>query len=82
MRKKLAEGLLLVVFALSLGRWAEEPWTLEKARGRFETNNPTLRAGQLNVDEAKPNEITANLRPNPQLSVVLDQFTVGHEVIP
>ncbi len=33
-------------------------------------------AGHLTVDEAKANEITANLRPNPQLSVVLDEFTV------
>ncbi len=76
MRKKLARGLLLIVFPLCLRSWAQEPWTWEKVRERFETNNPTLRAGRLQVDEAKADEVTANLRPNPQLSVVLDQFTV------
>ena len=76
MRKRLARGLLLIVFALCLRSWAQEPWTWEKVRDRFETNNPTLRAGRLQVDEAKAGEITASLRPNPQLSVVLDQFTV------
>src|ERR1700724_1884474 len=76
MRKKLARGLLLIVFPLCLRSWAQEPWTWEKVRERFETNNPTLRASRLQVDEAKADEVTANLRPNPQLSVVLDQFTV------
>ncbi len=76
MSKNLARGLLLIVFALCLRSWAQEPWTWEKVRERFETNNPTLRAGRLQVDEAKAGEITASLRPNPQLSVVLDQFTV------
>jgi len=76
MRERLARGLLLIVFPLCLRSWAQEPWTWEKVRERFETNNPTLRAGRLQVDEAKADEVTANLRPNPQLSVVLDQFTV------
>jgi outer membrane protein, heavy metal efflux system len=76
MRKKLARGLALFFFALCLRSWAQEPWTWERVRERFETTNPTLRAGRLQVDEAKADEVTANLRPNPQLSVVLDQFTV------
>ncbi len=67
---------LVVVLSLCLKAGAEEPWTWEKVRERFEVNNPTLRAGYLNVDEARANEITANLRPNPQLGVVLDQFPV------
>lgn len=52
------------------------PLTWEQVRQRFQTNNPNLTAGHLTVDEAKANEITANLRPNPQLSVILDQFPV------
>lgn len=47
-------------------------WT--DVRQRFESNNPTLRAAQLTVDEARANEITAGLRPNPQLSATTDQF--------
>jgi cobalt-zinc-cadmium efflux system outer membrane protein len=59
-----------------LNAHGQEPWTWEKVKGRFQANNPTLRAGRLNIDEAKANEITANLRPNPQLGIVLDQFSI------
>ena len=58
--------VLALGFCLKAG--AQEPWTWEKVRQQFESNNPTLRAGSLNVDEARANEITANLRPNPTLS--------------
>jgi len=67
---------LLFLPVLCLRASAQEPWSWQKVRDRFEQNNPVLRAGHLNVDEAKANEITANLRPNPQLGVVLDEFTV------
>jgi outer membrane protein, heavy metal efflux system len=67
-------AILLVV--LCLKSYGQEQWTWDKVKDRFEANNPTLRAGRLTVDEAKANEITANLRPNPQLNVVLDQFPV------
>lgn len=50
------------------------PLTWQQVQQKFEAANPTLRAGQLNIDEAKANEITAFLRPNPSLSVSLDQF--------
>src|SRR5882672_8652338 len=76
MCKNIAKGLLFILFLSALPGWAQQPWTWEKVRERFEANNPVLRAGHLNVDEAKADEITANLRPNPQLSVVLDEFTV------
>jgi cobalt-zinc-cadmium efflux system outer membrane protein len=53
---------------------AQQPLTWEQIQQKFDAANPTLRAGQLNIDEAKANEITAFLRPNPGLSVSLDQF--------
>ena len=40
-------------------------WTWDNVKDRFQTNNPTLLAGLLNIDELKAQEITANLRPNP-----------------
>jgi cobalt-zinc-cadmium efflux system outer membrane protein len=43
-------------------------------RKRFEQNNPTLLAGQLNIEESKAQELTANMRPNPSLSLTADQF--------
>jgi cobalt-zinc-cadmium efflux system outer membrane protein len=50
------------------------PLTWEQILQKFDAANPTLRAGQLNIDESLANEITAFLRPNPDLSFSLDQF--------
>lgn len=48
----------------------------------FETNNPTLLAARLNIDELKAEEITAHLRPNPDFSLSADgtQITPSHGV--
>jgi cobalt-zinc-cadmium efflux system outer membrane protein len=51
---------------------AQEPWNWEKVRARFEQDNPTLKAGQLNIDESRAEEITAYLRPNPDFSFAVD----------
>jgi outer membrane protein, heavy metal efflux system len=53
---------------------AQKPLTWDDIRARFEANNPVLRAGQIGVDESKANEITAYLRPNPQLALLSDQM--------
>jgi cobalt-zinc-cadmium efflux system outer membrane protein len=49
--------------------------TWENVKNRFEMNNPTLLADQVNIDESKAQEITAYLRPNPDLSLLSDQIT-------
>ena len=54
---------------------AQTPLMWAEVRARFEANNPTLRAGQIGIDEARADEITAFLRPNPQLSVGTDQIS-------
>jgi cobalt-zinc-cadmium efflux system outer membrane protein len=48
------------------------PMTWDQVRQRFEQNNPTLLAGELNIDESKAQEITAFLRPNPQFTLSSD----------
>jgi len=48
------------------------PLTWEQVRERFEKNNPNLLAGKLGIDESKAQEITAYLRPNPQLTLSTD----------
>jgi outer membrane protein, heavy metal efflux system len=65
---------LTMSLLLCLGRSApaQEPWTWEKVRARFEQSNPTLQAGKLNVDESKAQEITAYLRPNPTFTLSVD----------
>lgn len=51
---------------------AQKPLTWQEIRDKFEAANPTLRAGQIGVDESKASEITAYLRPNPNLTVSAD----------
>lgn len=53
-----------------------QSFSWEQIRDRFEKTNPTLLADAVNIDEARAQEITAFLRPNPDLSFGLDQFTV------
>ena len=53
---------------------AQQPLTWEQIQQKFDAANPTLRAGQLNIDESKAQEITAFLRPNPDMTLGLDQF--------
>ena len=69
----LCGGALLALFFASAG-FAQNPLTWDEVRQRFEVNNPNLRAGQLGIDEAKANEITAYLRPNPTATFLADQI--------
>ena len=48
------------------------PQTWEQILQTFEARNPTLKAAQLNIDEAKAEEITQYLRPNPYFSFSAD----------
>ncbi len=48
------------------------PLTWQQVRQRFEQSNPTLRAGQIGIDESKAQEITAFLRPNPNFTLTAD----------
>jgi cobalt-zinc-cadmium efflux system outer membrane protein len=54
---------------------AQKTLTWEEAKREFETVNPTLRAGQIAVQESRADEITAFLRPNPDLTLSVDQIT-------
>jgi cobalt-zinc-cadmium efflux system outer membrane protein len=65
--------VLAVICAAPLG-WAQTALNWEQVKARFETANPTLRAGQLNISESKAQEITAFLKPNPSMTFSVDQF--------
>ncbi len=65
---------LFLLLSLSPCANAQQALTWEQVRGRFEMSNPTLLAGQLNVRESKANEISAYLRPNPNLTITADQI--------
>jgi outer membrane protein, heavy metal efflux system len=65
-------GMLLMLLRPGVEAQNKLPLTWEQVRERFETSNPTLLAGKLNIDEAQAQEITAFLRPNPTLTVSAD----------
>jgi len=55
----------------------QESLTWDALKSRFEAVNPQLRADAISVEEARAQEITAFLRPNPGFSMSVDgtQFT-------
>jgi cobalt-zinc-cadmium efflux system outer membrane protein len=74
MRRFIRGVFFATLFAAAIAGKAQAQKALswEEVKARFEANNPTLRAGQLGIDESKANEITAYLRPNPSLSLLTD----------
>ncbi len=67
--------LMLLLAAGSCGiAKAQRALTWDELKARFESDNPTLRAGKLGVDEFHAEETTADLRPNPNLALTVDQI--------
>jgi len=62
----------LLLFCLAGVSRASEPLTWQQVRATFIAINPTLLAGRLGIEESKAEEITAYLRPNPQLTAATD----------
>jgi len=71
--RRLFLGLLLIA-VLGRSGFAQKALTWQEVRDKFEAANPTLRAGQIGIDESRALEITANLRPNPNLAIAGDQI--------
>jgi outer membrane protein, heavy metal efflux system len=66
-----------VAFAISTiagSAFAQKALTWQEVRDRFEAANPTLKAGQIGIDESRAQETTAYLRPNPNLALTADQI--------
>jgi cobalt-zinc-cadmium efflux system outer membrane protein len=67
-------------WCLSIGIWiagaafAQKTLTWEEAKRELQAANPTLRAGQIGIQESRADEITAFLRPNPDLTLSVDQL--------
>ncbi|MGB9430782.1 MAG: TolC family protein [Candidatus Acidiferrum sp.] len=64
----------ILAFGITSQAQAQKALTWDEVKMRFEANNPTLRAGQIGIDESKANEISAYLRPNPTLTLLGDQI--------
>ena len=71
--KRLFGGVLMAA-ALARGGFAQKALTWQEVRDQFEAANPILQAGEIGIDESRAQEITAHLRPNPNLTVTADQI--------
>jgi cobalt-zinc-cadmium efflux system outer membrane protein len=56
---------------------AQQALTWDQVKAKFEAANPTLKANELGVDEMKAAEITAFLRPNPQVGLYSDGLQIA-----
>ena len=70
----LSAGVWVGIF-LASGAFAQKTLTWEDAKRELRATNPTLVAQQIEVQQSRTNEITAYLRPNPDLTVSVDQLT-------
>src|SRR5579871_2130766 len=68
--------LIAAVFATGTAP-AQTALNWQQVKARFEANNPTLKAAQLSIDESRAQEITAYLRPNPDLTLTADGLQVA-----
>jgi cobalt-zinc-cadmium efflux system outer membrane protein len=73
-----ASGALVLIFAASTFGQTALSW--QQVKDKFEASNPTLKAAQLNIDESRAAEITAYLRPNPDISLSVDGFQITPNV--
>jgi cobalt-zinc-cadmium efflux system outer membrane protein len=67
----LAAACLLALIPLASAQTATV-FTWQQLKERFEMTNPELLAGKLNIDESRAQEISAYLRPNPDLTITAD----------
>ncbi len=66
--------VLLIAACLNHSLFAQQPFTWQQIRERFEATNPTLQAARIGIDESRAEEVTAYLRPNPNFTFTFDQI--------
>jgi outer membrane protein, heavy metal efflux system len=74
MRQVFWRGAILAAVAQCASAQTQAALDWPQVRARFAAANPSLRAGEINIDESKAAEITAYLRPNPGATFSLDQL--------
>ena len=74
--RRAAASLFLTVFLIGCSQFpasAQTVYTWQELKTKFEETNPTLKAGQIGISESRADEVTAYLRPNPDLTLTIDQ---------
>jgi outer membrane protein, heavy metal efflux system len=76
--------MIFLITGLATAANAQKTLTWEDAKRALKASNPTLQAGEIGIQESRAQEVTAFLRPNPDLFVSLDQFNpfTGHPYQP
>jgi len=74
---KLNLPLLLATGMLVTDLRAQTALTWQQVKDEFEAANPTLKAAQASISESRANEITAHLKPNPDVSLASDGFQLA-----
>lgn len=64
----------ILTLSLSARSPAQNALTWQEVCDKFEAANPSLKVGQIGIDESRADEITAHLRPNPNMTVSVDQI--------
>jgi cobalt-zinc-cadmium efflux system outer membrane protein len=67
-RRNLGAALAMAMAGIA----SAQALTWKQVKEKFQAANPTLLAAQSSIDEARANEITAYLRPNPDLTLTAD----------
>jgi cobalt-zinc-cadmium efflux system outer membrane protein len=73
---RVRRGLVLTL-CLGHGVFAQQSYTWQQIRDKFVAVNPTLQAARIGIDESRAEEVTAYLRPNPDVSLSVDGFQVS-----
>ncbi|MBV8572246.1 MAG: TolC family protein [Acidobacteriaceae bacterium] len=66
--------LFVITASLAAQTFAQKAFTWQELKTKFEAANPTLKAAQDNIAESRADEVTAYLRPNPDVGFTLDGF--------
>ena len=69
--------ILIASFIAAQNGFAQNPLGWAELKAKFEASNPTLKAAHDNIDESRAEEITAYLRPNPDVSLTADGFQIS-----
>ena len=64
--------MLVLIFSGAHPADGQQVLTWNQVKAKFVNTNPALKADALNVEEMKAEEVTAFLRPNPQLTFATD----------
>jgi cobalt-zinc-cadmium efflux system outer membrane protein len=71
--RRLSLGFALIAVLVG-NSFAQRALTWQEVRDKLRASNPKLRAGEIGIEESRAQEITAYLRPNPNLTLIADQI--------